>query len=90
MLPAGLSRMEPVPAFDDDPAAMPRPTRPARFGRRGLPPPRRTNWPLRMAWFASVLFLLAVAGLLYVERETVMEVWPPCIRAYEALGISPA
>ncbi len=44
---------------------------------------------LRLAWVATVVALIVLAGALVVERKTVVAYWPPSVRLYAALGASP-
>ncbi len=37
-------------------------------------------------WLISILILLLIVGLLWLERDNVMRVWPPSIRLYTAIG----
>lgn len=49
--------------------------------RRGMP------W-LAIAWVASVLAVIGGVAAFVVSRESVMQVWPPSIRAYVAMGLA--
>jgi hypothetical protein len=44
---------------------------------------------LRLAWAASLLALLLLAGAAYGWRAQIMQAWPPSARAYAILGLRP-
>ncbi len=52
------------------------------------PPARRRNVALTVAWAASILAILLLSGAAYAERSAIMQVWPPSIRLYAALGLA--
>ena len=56
-----------------------------------LPPGRtltaRHGTALRLAWAGSVVALLLLGWAAYAERTPIMQVWPPSIRVYAALGL---
>lgn len=70
-------------ALDEDAVTTVTAVRPAAVpaARRGMP------W-LALAWVVSVLAVVGGVVALVAWRETVMQVWPPSIRAYVALGAS--
>lgn len=39
-------------------------------------------------WLISILVLLLVVGLIVIERSLIMQLWPPSIRLFEALGLA--
>jgi len=39
-------------------------------------------------WRASIVVLLLIIGLIFIERGLIMQVWPPSIRLFEALGLA--
>jgi predicted Zn finger-like uncharacterized protein len=39
-------------------------------------------------WRASIVVLLLIVGLIFIERGLIMQVWPPSIRLFEALGLA--
>jgi hypothetical protein len=43
---------------------------------------------LRVAWVTSVVILLVLGWGAYAERTTIMQIWPPSIRLYAALGLT--
>lgn len=49
--------------------------------RRGMP------W-LAIAWVVSVVAVIGGVAAFVVSRESVMQVWPPSIRAYVAMGLA--
>jgi predicted Zn finger-like uncharacterized protein len=51
-------------------------------------PKSRAGLALRLAWLGSIVLVAALIGAAYVERATVMAVWPPSIRLYVALGLA--
>ena len=53
------------------------------------PPARRGPVLLVLAWVLSLAIVAAALAALYVGRERVMQVWPPSVRAYAALGLAP-
>ncbi len=44
---------------------------------------------LRIAWAASLVALLALAGAAYVWQRQVVSAWPPTARAYALFGMQP-
>jgi predicted Zn finger-like uncharacterized protein len=51
-------------------------------------PKSRASLALYLAWLGSIVLVAALIGAAYVERATVMAVWPPSIRLYAALGLA--
>ncbi len=43
---------------------------------------------LLLAWLVSLVLVAGPLGAAYVERSTVMALWPPSIRLYAALGLA--
>jgi len=43
---------------------------------------------LGLAWLFSIVLVAALLAAAYVERATVMAVWPPSVRLYAALGLA--
>jgi hypothetical protein len=43
---------------------------------------------LRIAWAASVVIVLLLGWGAYAERTMIMQIWPPSIRLYAALGLA--
>jgi predicted Zn finger-like uncharacterized protein len=39
-------------------------------------------------WLISILVLLLIIGLIFIERTNIMAAWPPSIRLFQALGLS--
>lgn len=76
-------------AEDHQPPAAPRLTAMDRLASHPAPLPAR-NTPLRVAWLASVLLLVAVLVGMVVWRDTIMRAWPPSARLYSAMGFTPA
>ena len=50
------------------------------------PPP---SMALRLAWAGSVAVLMVLVGGLYAQRGALIELWPPSLRLYAALGVAP-
>jgi predicted Zn finger-like uncharacterized protein len=50
-------------------------------------PKPRSGVALGLAWLVSILLVAALLAAAYVERATVMAVWPPSVRLYAALGL---
>lgn len=80
--------VRPAPAAPE-PAAPPSwvASRPAPPAPRPQPPPQPRPRGLRLAWILSVLVLAAGLGAAVVWRDQVMQVWPPSLRVYAALGL---
>jgi predicted Zn finger-like uncharacterized protein len=81
---------QPPPAAEGTPEAMPT-VQPSAMDRliahpATAPSPRG----LRIAWAASLIALLALAGSAYVWRTQVVSAWPPSARAYALFGMQPA
>lgn len=57
--------------------------------RNRLPAPQdaATKGRSRGGWIFLLLFILALLAALYIGRDTVMRVWPPATKLYEAVGI---
>jgi predicted Zn finger-like uncharacterized protein len=49
----------------------------------------RPSVRLRLAWVASLVLLVLLAGAAYVWRSDVVAAWPPSARAYAAFGLHP-
>ena len=52
------------------------------------------SWPkssirLRLAWAASVAFLVLVIGAAFMWHSEIVETWPPSARAYALFGLPP-
>lgn len=61
---------------------------PRRRGLAGRLPPRLpVDAPIWAGWIATALVLSWLAWGAYTYRARVMEVWPPSIRLYAALGL---
>jgi predicted Zn finger-like uncharacterized protein len=39
-------------------------------------------------WQISIIVLLLLIGLIFIERSLIMQLWPPSIRLFEALGLA--
>ncbi len=86
--PPMVAQPEPAPAVASTPELPRDVIRPARRPPVPRPVPSRPDVALLLAWVASVaVILLAVWGA-YAERTTIMEVWPPSVRLYAALGLA--
>jgi predicted Zn finger-like uncharacterized protein len=76
------------------PAAAPAPEfvaeviRPPRRPPMPRPLPPRPNMAPRIAWAASVAVVLLLGWGAYAERTMIMQIWPPSIRLYAALGLT--
>jgi predicted Zn finger-like uncharacterized protein len=62
-------------------------TRPARRPPAGQPIAPRPNLTLRFAWAASIIVVLLLGWAAYAERSLIMQIWPPSIRLFAALGL---
>jgi len=62
--------------------------RPLRRPPMARPLPARPNVALRAAWVASVVVVLLLGWGAYAERTMIMQIWPPSVRLYAALGLS--
>lgn len=51
-------------------------------------PPAPSIW-LRVAWALSVILVVALLWSAFNWRADIMRVWPPSMRAYAALGLTP-
>jgi len=49
----------------------------------------RPSVAVRAAWAVSVAVLVLLVWSAYAWRSDVMRIWPPSIRAYDALGVAP-
>ena len=90
--PTAVPAPEPEPEPVAEPPAAPvvAPARPSAMDRLAahadLPQP---SVRLRLAWGASVVLLVLLAGGAYVWRGDVVAAWPPRARAYAAFGLHP-
>jgi hypothetical protein len=48
----------------------------------------RPNTTLRVAWAASVVIVLLLGWGAVAERTMIMQIWPPSIRLFAALGLT--
>ncbi len=84
----------PVPPAEVPATAEPAATPPAEAETvRPAPPPAeppaaRRITALRLAWVGSIVALVLLGSLAYVERGSIMQAWPPSIRLYAALGLA--
>jgi hypothetical protein len=53
----------------------------------GVAPRRAVPW-LAIAWVVSIVAVVGGVAAVVVGRERVMEVWPPSVRAYAAVGLA--
>jgi hypothetical protein len=49
--------------------------------------PRR-NRALSLAWAATIIAILLLGWGAYAERSAIMQIWPPSIRFYTAVGLA--
>jgi predicted Zn finger-like uncharacterized protein len=81
---------EPVPVAEPPAAPVVATARPSAMDRLAahadLP---RPSVRLPMAWGASLVLLVLLAGGAYVWRSDVVAAWPPSARAYAAFGLHP-
>lgn len=80
------AQREPLPAFEGrvEPPSLPAPSR-----RIEAPPrPERSGHPVLTA-FILLVFLLAVALVLYEGRSKIVALWPPAARFYALVGMGP-
>jgi predicted Zn finger-like uncharacterized protein len=52
------------------------------------PATTRSRLPLRLAWAASFLLLVAAAFSAYAWRSEIVEMWPPSARMFAAFGMT--
>ena len=83
--PAG--RAEPMPAARPTPTFGRAAARTVQRSAAQQARPRR-NVAVRLAWGVSVLVVLLLGWGAYVEQARIMQVWPPSIRLYAALGLA--
>jgi hypothetical protein len=50
----------------------------------------RGSLALRLAWTGTMVLLGVLAGEFYVQRAGIMALWPPSVRLYAALGLTPS
>ena len=48
---------------------------------------QRPNNALRLAWAASIAFLVLLVAGAYTWRNDIVRVWPPSARMYAAFGL---
>ncbi|WP_165943556.1 zinc-ribbon domain-containing protein [Roseicella aquatilis] len=77
-------------------AAVPLPPIAAMRGAPAMeaPPPQApamegSEWPLRLAWAASILAVLGLVLALWVFRVEIVAAWPPAARLYLIFGRTP-
>jgi predicted Zn finger-like uncharacterized protein len=79
------------PATDDATAENALTSTPGRAAPRapksGQAAPRR-GVALSLAWAASVIAMLLLGWAGYAERSAIMQLWPPSVRLYAALGLA--
>jgi len=73
-----------LPNSDVSPEVI-RPRRPAPVAP---PVVSRPNVVLRLAWAVSIFAILLLGWGAYAQRTTIMQIWPPSIRLYIALGLA--
>jgi predicted Zn finger-like uncharacterized protein len=78
----------PSPRLAPSPAVVPLPA-PA-VERQEAPRLRLHLSALSIAWTLSVIILLAAIWGAYAGRDAIMQAWPPSVRAYAALGLTPS
>ncbi len=81
-VPAAATAAAPVPEV------APEVMRPLRRPPMARPLPPRPNVALRGAWVVSVVAVLLLGWGAYAERTMIMQIWPPSIRLYAALGLT--
>jgi predicted Zn finger-like uncharacterized protein len=66
------------------------PSRHAATERLAAPAARpQPSTRLRLAWAASVVSLVALAGAAYLMRGQIVAAWPPSAQAYATFGLHP-
>ncbi len=83
-----VAQPEPAPAVAPTPELPPDVIRPARRPTAPRPAASRPDVALRLAWVASVAAVLLLGWGAYAERTMIMQIWPPSIRVYAALGLA--
>ncbi len=92
-VPVAEKPVEPEPAR---PEHTPPPRDPVPAGQSAMdrlaaqPAEPPSTLKLRIAWAASLIVLLLLAGAAYGWRTQIMQAWPPSARAYAILGLRPA
>lgn len=71
-----------------DPDISPEVTRPRRPAPTAQPVVSHPNVVLRLAWAASIVAILLLGWGGYAQRATIMQIWPPSVRLYTALGLA--
>ena len=92
--PEQPSDLQPEPASADasapelSPEAVRRTRRAPRRSPMAQPVAPRPSVMLRLAWAASIIAALLLLWGAYAQRTTIMQLWPPSIRLYAALGLA--
>ena len=82
--------LPPPPAPPAEPARPPLAGATPPQARRPAPapaPPRRSRG-LGLAWAVSVLVLAGGIGAAFVWQDRIVQIWPPSLRLYVALGLA--
>lgn len=83
-----IAEPEAAHAVVPEPDISPEVTRPRRQVSAAPPVVSHPNAVLRLAWAASIVAILLLGWGGYAKRATIMQIWPPSIRLYTALGLT--